>query len=266
MRPSRQFPSGSSKSGGTVSLHARRLILNGGALGEHDGDVQAVEEHFRGCECVGVIAFGSLKGSSYVIGALKERMPRVPFAAVPTAEPREWLARADGLWVHAGNAFVLADQLHRGNLLPSIRNMVGRGVPYGGTSAGANVAAPTICTTNDMPILRAPRSLTALGLVPFQINPHFLDASTVPTGFRGETREERIREFLAINDVVVIGLREGTWLTVTDTTMRLEGANSAVLFERGRDPQLEMPGSNLSHLLTRHARFNVPQPDRASLL
>src|SRR5947209_7670836 len=89
-----------------------------------------------------------------------------------------------------------------------------------------------MCTTNDMPILIRPRSLEVLGLVPFQVNPHFMDATSMPADFRGETREDRIREFLAINDVPVVGLREGTWLEVKDDVMKLRGIRSAVVFER----------------------------------
>jgi dipeptidase E len=120
-------------------------------------------------------------------------------------------------------------------------------MPFMGASAGTNIAAPTIRTTNDMPIVET-RGLDALGLVPFQINPHYLDPDPA-SRHMGETREERLREFLEENDTPVLGLREGAWLHLEDGRGALQGANGARLFRRGRDPEERAPGSSIDDLL-----------------
>jgi dipeptidase E len=127
----------------------------------------------------------------------------------------------------------------------AIRNRVLQdGVPYIGSSAGTNMAMPTIKTTNDMPIVYPP-SFDALALVPFQINPHYLDPEPEST-HRGETREERIREFLEENDLPVVGLREGTMLRVIDDAVTLVGLRPARIFRRGAEPEELPAGSQLS--------------------
>ncbi len=122
------------------------------------------------------------------------------------------------------------------------------GMPYMGASAGTNIAAPTIKTTNDMPIVQ-PASFDALGLVPFQINPHFIDADAA-SRHMGETREERLREYLEENEVPVVGLREGAWLRREGASLRLEGRNGARLFRRGAAPEELAPGTSLDRLLS----------------
>lgn len=130
------------------------------------------------------------------------------------------------------------------------------GLPYMGARAGTNMAAPTLRTTNDMPIVQPP-SFETLGLVPFQINPHYLDPDPDST-HKGETREERLTEFLEENDVPVLGLREGSWLRVEGRQARVQGARPARLFTRGAEPR-ELPvGSDVSHLLTTAPRFDAP--------
>lgn len=157
------------------------------------------------------------------------------------------LAKADAVFVGGGNTFRLVDALQRSGLLAAIRKAVKGGMPYVGSSAGTNVAAPTIRTTNDMPIVQ-PRRFESLGLVPFQINPHYLDPDPRSTHM-GETREQRLREYLEENAVPVLGLREGAWLWREDATLRLQGANGARLFRRSREPQEYAPGADLSFLL-----------------
>jgi dipeptidase E len=156
------------------------------------------------------------------------------------------LASVDGLFVGGGNTFRLLDRLQRSGLLEAIRERVRAGLPYMGASAGTNVAAPTIKTTNDMPILQ-PASFAGFGFVPFQINPHYVDAD--PTSrHMGETREDRLREYLEENDAPVVGLREGGWLKREGATLRLEGA-SARIFRRGAAPEEVEPGADVSALL-----------------
>ena len=155
---------------------------------------------------------------------------------------------AEALFVGGGNTFRLLDTLQRTGLLEAIRRRARRGTPYLGSSAGTNVAAPTIKTTNDMPIVQ-PASFAALDLVPFQINPHYVDPD-LSSRHMGETREERLREFLEENDAVVLALREGAWLRVQERRAALGGLRGARIFRRGRGPEEAAPGATLDALLT----------------
>lgn len=157
------------------------------------------------------------------------------------------LEKAEAVFVGGGNTFRLLDRLQRSGLLEILRRRALAGMPYLGASAGTNIAAPTIRTTNDMPIVE-PANFAALGLVPFQINPHYLDADP-SSRHMGETREERLREFLEENDTPVLGLREGAWLRVEGDRAALEGANGARVFRRGADPEEIAPGAALDALL-----------------
>src|SRR4051794_28719050 len=148
-----------------------------------------------------------------------------------TADARAAVMRADAIFVGGGNTFRLLKALYDLDLLETIRARVTSGTPYIGSSAGSNIAGPTIRTTNDMPIVQPP-SFEALGLVRFQINPHFVDADP-GSKHMGETREERIAQFLEENDTPVIGLREGAMLRVEAGRTRLLGTAGARLFRRG---------------------------------
>ena len=128
-----------------------------------------------------------------------------------------------------------------------LRDRVDDGVPYLGASAGSNVACPTIRTTNDMPIVQ-PASLDALAIVPFQINPHYID-SPPDSRHMGETRDTRLKEYLEENDLAVIALREGAWLRVEGPTLRLQGAPGGRLFRRGRRVEELDEGAVLDYLL-----------------
>jgi dipeptidase E len=151
--------------------------------------------------------------------------------------------RSEALFVGGGNTFRLVDALWRHELIEPIRQRVRSGMPYVGTSAGSNVACPSIRTTNDMPIVEPP-SFSALNLVPFNINAHYQDA--VPgTTHMGETREERIAQFHEENPQPVVGLREGAWLLIEDSTVLLDGSTGARLFRRGEAPEEFAAGSRL---------------------
>jgi len=154
------------------------------------------------------------------------------------------LAAAEAVFVGGGNTFRLLHLLQRSGLLELLRRQAQQGMPYLGASAGTNVVAPTIMTTNDMPIVQ-PASFTALGLVPFQINPHYQDPPSGSTHM-GETREDRLREYLEENDRLVVGLREGAWLEVEGEAVRLSGRAGARLFQRGRAPEDVEPGTSLA--------------------
>jgi dipeptidase E len=161
---------------------------------------------------------------------------------------RTLVERADGIFVGGGNTFRLLDRLQRSSLIEPIRARVLEGMPYLGSSAGTGIAAPTIMTTNDMPIVK-PLTFDSLALVPFQMNCHYLDADPA-SRHMGETRETRIREFHEENALPVVGLREGSWLEVEGTgaaqTARLGGPHHARLFVRGAEPRELPPGTDVN--------------------
>ena len=148
--------------------------------------------------------------------------------------PLDAIENSKGIFVGGGNTFVLLDQLYKNNLLNSLQIAVKKGTPYLGTSAGSNICGLTIKTTNDMPIVYPPK-FKALGLVPFNINPHYLDP--LPNSkHMGETRETRIKEFHYFNTQPVIGIREGSWLFVHNNSIKLKGALTARIFEHNKVP------------------------------
>lgn len=154
---------------------------------------------------------------------------------------------ADLIFVGGGNTFRLLKGLRDCNLLEPIRRRVASGVPYIGSSAGAIVACPTLKTTKDMPVVQ-PDSFEALGLVRFQISPHYLDPDPASTHM-GETQEERIMQFLEENEEAVVGLREGSILRVERNDVALKGPHSARIFRRGEKPIEAPSGSNLGSML-----------------
>lgn len=158
------------------------------------------------------------------------------------AAPVKALGSVDAIAVGGGNSFLLVRELYRSGLMRAIPERVRKGLPYLGWSAGSNVACPTIMTTNDMPIVEPP-SLRAMHLVPFQINPHFTEDTII--GHGGESREQRITEFLELNSTMpVVGLREGSLLHVHDQQMTLLGRD-AKLFRAGEEPVVIGGGSTL---------------------
>jgi dipeptidase E len=157
------------------------------------------------------------------------------------------LDHADAVFIGGGNTFRLLDGLHRHGLLGSIRARVASGMPYIGSSAGSIVACPTLKTTKDMPVIQPP-SFDALGLVPFQISPHYLDPDPASTHM-GETQEERILQYLEENDLRVVGLREGAMLVVEGGTVLLTGRTAARIFTKGHPPVECLPGERLDYLL-----------------
>ncbi|NDW09547.1 dipeptidase PepE [Dysgonomonas sp. 520] len=143
--------------------------------------------------------------------------------------PQEAIKEADALFVGGGNTWKLVRMLHDNNLMDIIRKKVGEGMPYVGWSAGSNVACPTLRTTNDMPIID-PKGFDTIGLIPFQINPHYLDDN--PQNHGGETREDRIMEFVTENpEMYVVGLRESTILSYENGNLRLIGSRPARIFK-----------------------------------
>jgi len=166
--------------------------------------------------------------------------------------PVRAVERAEAIFIGGGNTFRLLDALWRESLIEPLRARVNAGAPYLGTSAGSNVACPSLRTTNDMPIVQPP-SFSALNLVPFNINPHYVDPVPGSTHM-GETREQRIAEFHEENTPAVVGLREGAWLLVEGTAMVLQGRNGARLFRRGEAATEIEIGARLDALLTERQR------------
>jgi len=162
------------------------------------------------------------------------------------ANPVTALSETDAVFIGGGNTFRLLKTLYEFDLIEAIRKRVSNGMPYIGSSAGSNVAAPTIKTTNDMPIVQPP-SFNALGLVTFQINPHYLDPDP-NSKHMGETREERIIQFLEENDTPVVGLREGAMLRIENGETILRGSTGARIFRKGVEPVEISPGARLDHL------------------
>jgi dipeptidase E len=162
-------------------------------------------------------------------------------AALP--DPRDGVRAAEMVVIGGGNTFQLLRECRRRGLLEPVAARVRAGTPFIGWSAGANLACPSICTTNDMPIVD-PEGLTALGLVDFQINPHF--TNVLPAGHQGETREQRIAEYLKANPQrTVVGLPEGDWLRVTNDAAVLGGPHAAPVFRAGQPTAMLLPGRPL---------------------
>jgi len=159
------------------------------------------------------------------------------------ANPAQAVRETDAMFIGGGNTFRLLKALYEFDLLDVIRERVEAGMPYIGSSAGSNMACPTIRTTNDMPIVQPP-SFNALGLVSFQINPHYLDPDP-NSKHMGETREERIIQFLEENETPVVGLREGAMLHIENGEIILRGSTGARIFRRGFEPVEILQGARL---------------------
>ncbi len=180
----------------------------------------------------------------------RERFARMGYALDSiheVSDMQQAVRDAQSIFIGGGNTFRLLKTLYDFDLLSLIRERVEGGMPYMGSSAGSNVAAPTIKTTNDMPIVEPP-SFNALGLVSFQINPHFLDPDPNSTHM-GETREERLLQYLEENDVPVVGLREGAMLRVEEGVTLLKGSTGARIFRGGQVPVEILPGAVLDQVL-----------------
>lgn len=197
---------------------------------------EALREHYDGCRRVLFVPFAVRDVEGYR-AVVEDRFRSLGLGL-------DWLEDDDGAleavqsaeacFVSGGNTFRLLARLCDRGLLGPLRERALAGMPYAGASAGSNLACPTIRTTNDMPILEPP-SFEALGLVPFQINAHYLDVDPSST-HRGETREQRLAEFHEENATPVIGLREGSWIRVRAGRCELQGTASACVFRRGEAP------------------------------
>lgn len=161
-------------------------------------------------------------------------------------DPKTAVKEAEGIFTGGGNTFLLVSQLYKNNIMQLVAETVKNGTPYLGSSAGSNICGLSMQTTNDMPIIYPP-SFQTLGLIPFNLNPHYLDAN-LQSKHMGETRETRIKEFHAFNSIPVLGLREGSWLEVKGEKITLKGDLKARLFKKNETPQELESESDLSDL------------------
>jgi len=183
-------------------------------------------------------------------GVAQERFATIDISVTGLHEAedaRRAVRDAEAMFIGGGNTFVLLRDLYSAGVLDEIRRRVDEGMPFMGASAGSNVAGLTMCTTNDMPIVYPP-SFDALGLVPFNINPHYVDP---PVGSKhmGETRETRIQEFHVFNSLPVVGIREGAMLRLEGDLLRLEGSRGGRLFRPGSEAEELASGAVLDSLL-----------------
>ena len=200
--------------------------------------IPVLKSHFSGCSKILFIPYASPGGISleeYTAIAQKafEKAGLEVQGIHEFESPGEAVKEAEGIFTGGGNTFLLVQRLYNYDLLSILKETINNGIPYLGTSAGTNIAGLTMKTTNDMPIVYPP-SFKTLGLVPFNINPHYLDPDPKST-HKGETRETRIMEFHRHNTPPVVGLREGSWLEVKGKDIILKGTLTARIFEADKE-------------------------------
>jgi len=227
----------------------RRLLLISNSTLHGSGYLDHAESEIRSflgdAKRVLFVPYALFDRDKYATNA-RQRFQKMGYelTSVHTAEnPITAVNETDAVFIGGGNTFRLLKALYEFDLIEAIRKRVSNGMPYIGSSAGSNVAAPTIKTTNDMPIVQPP-SFNALGLVSFQINPHYLDPDP-NSKHMGETREERIVQFLEENDTPVVGLREGAMLRIENGETILRGSTGARIFRKGIQAIEISPGARL---------------------
>ncbi|WP_177762517.1 dipeptidase PepE [Flavobacterium sp. I3-2] len=210
-----------------------------------------LENHFKNVETIVFIPYARPNGISHdeYTEKVTEAFSKIDkkIIGLHTFEnPAEAITKAQGIFTGGGNTFLLVKQLHQTGVMTALKNTLLKGIPYLGCSAGSNITGLTMETTNDMPIVYPP-SFQTLGMVPFNINPHYLDPIEGSTHM-GETRETRINEFHAFNTQPVLGLREGSWLEVRGAKITLKGTLTARLFRQNQKPIELESESDLSNL------------------
>lgn len=210
-----------------------------------------LQSHFKNCKSILFIPYARPGGISHEEYTQKVRLAfesiNISVKGIHEFEnPEDAVKNAQGIFTGGGNTFLLVSQLYKNNIMQLLSETIKNGTPYLGTSAGSNICGLSMQTTNDMPIVYPP-SFQTLGLISFNLNPHYLDPQEKSTHM-GETRETRIKEFHAFNAIPVLGLREGSWLEVRGEKITLKGNLSARLFQQNRVPQELLPESDLSNL------------------
>ncbi|MBF7091866.1 dipeptidase PepE [Flavobacterium sp. ALJ2] len=207
--------------------------------------------HFKNCESILFIPFARPGGVSHeqYTNTVSQAFKKININIKGIHEfedPTAAINNAQGIFTGGGNTFLLVTQLYKNNIMSTLAEAVKNGTPYLGTSAGSNICGLSMQTTNDMPIIYPP-SFQTLGLIPFNLNPHYLDTDS-QSKHMGETRETRIKEFHAFNTLPVLGLREGSWLDVKGDQIVLKGNLSARLFRQNQEPEELEPQTDLSYV------------------
>ena len=210
-----------------------------------------IKNLFSGCKKILFVPYARPSGISHLEYTEKAKnvfkILNLEIIDYTNEDLRESLEKCDGIFVGGGNTFLLMNKLYKYSLIDILKNKINSGIPYLGTSAGSNICGMTIGTTNDMPIVHV-KSLEALGIIDFNINPHYLDPID---GFEhmGESRETRINEFHKFNDQFVIGLREGSYLQVEGDDIYLKGLKHAVIFKKENEKFEIENGFNLKNII-----------------
>jgi dipeptidase E len=222
----------------------------------HGGDyldylLPTLNTHFENCKSILFIPYARPGGVSHEEYTEKVRAVfanlKIEVKGLHEFEnPIQAIQEAEGIFTGGGNTFLLVFQLYKNNVMEILSETLKKGTPYLGTSAGSNITGLTMQTTNDMQIIYPP-SFQTLGMIPFNLNPHYLDAD-LQSKHMGETRETRIKEFHAFNSVPVLGLREGSWLEVKGNKITLKGELTARLFKQNQIPEELERESDLSFL------------------
>ena len=199
----------------------------------------ALTSFFKGVTIVLFIPYARPGGISYeaYTKKVKEAFASIDIEVQGIHEfinPKRAVQEAQAIFTGGGNTFELVHQLYANDLLVDLKEVIENGTPYLGTSAGSNICGVSMMNTNDMPVVYPP-SFVTLGLIPFNINAHYLDPIQGSTHM-GETRETRIQEFHFYNETPVVGLREGSWLEVMGSKIILKGNLTARLFQKGTHP------------------------------
>ncbi len=228
---------------------ASTSTIHGGAY--LDYILPELKKHFSECKTLLFIPYARPSGISHEtytakVAATFEKINIAVKGIHEFENPIDALENAEGIFTGGGNTFLLVTQLYKINVMGTLAEVIKRGIPYLGTSAGSNICGLTMQTTNDMPIIYPP-SFKTLGIIPFNLNPHYLDADEQSTHM-GETRETRIKEFHQFNTLPVLGLREGSWLEVKGETITLKGTLQARLFRQNQIPEELESESDLTFL------------------
>ena len=207
--------------------------------------------HFQNCNTILFIPFARPGGISHqeytdIVRLAFAKINKKVTGIHEFENAKEAIKNATGIFTGGGNTFVLVSQLHKYKLMDILAETIKKGTPYLGTSAGSNICGLTMQTTNDMPIVY-PSSFQTLGVVNFNLNPHYLDPD-LTSKHMGETRETRIKEFHAYNSAPVLGLRESSWLDVKGDTITLKGNLTARLFRQNQNPEELEAGTDLSFI------------------
>ena len=206
----------------------------------HGGDyldylLPTLESHFSNCKTLLFIPYARPGGLSYkdYTKKVSDTFAKINITVKGIHEfdnAAEAVKNAEAIFTGGGNTFLLVSELYKNHVMAILKETIEAGIPYLGTSAGSNIGGKTMNTTNDMPIV-LPESFNTLGLINFNLNPHYLDTDKQSTHM-GETRETRINEFHSVSNIPVLGLREGSWLEVSDSKVILKGNPKARLFRK----------------------------------